>query len=390
MRFISVLIPFAFLLASACSGAPEALRDATVRDSAGVRIVENTNAADRASGWTIGETPVFRIGWAEDDPQFQQLTYGRMRSDGTAIVADERASILYFVPPEGAPVRSLGRRGEGPGEFGAIAGVLPLGADSLLVADTRNNRVSILDESGSPLVEMSYQPGRGFARYAPDGRVNGEFVLIPVMQGGSRDAPEGWDQRPVFRTTDFADWHVIAEHPLWYDQGPGPMNPVMHFGRVRAGPHGIVHLQTDRPAAFWYGLDGSLLQIARWDAAVRDVNDADWTELEEGVRAQGNIPAERLEETLETWRRGFGGLVPQFGMVHVDGSGNVWMGDSGFFTRAESRFNVISADGVWLGAIDFPAPVLVLDITETQALVVESNSLDVQAIALYDIARPVP
>lgn len=374
-------------LVAACADGPALSTDMTVADSAGVRVVSNTNSIGRASGWTIDATPLLRVGWTEGDPEFQSVTFGVLRSDGVTVVADDRAGQLYAIPPDGGPILTMGGKGDGPGEFNSINGLVSLGSDSLLVADARNRRVTILDGAGTMLSETTYQPMHGFAGYGVSARVDGILALVPFMTGGNANEEPGWKSFPVFRASDVANLEAVIELPLTYTAPRGSNNPVQQSGRVRAGRDGFVHARSDLPQVSWYGLDGSLLQVVRWDQELHEVDDQDWAALEAQARTSMRLPDERMDELLDRWRADFSGTMPLFGLMHVDHAGNVWLGAAGIFIRWEDRFRVISAEGEWLGSVDFPSPVWVLDITDTHALVVEKDDLDVQAVSLYEISK---
>ena len=51
-----------WLSAVACGGDGSS-STVTVRDSAGIRIVENHGTAEAEPAWRIGSDPLFRIGW---------------------------------------------------------------------------------------------------------------------------------------------------------------------------------------------------------------------------------------------------------------------------------------------------------------------------------------
>lgn len=71
VRYADALVLAA--LAAACShegskGTAGGAQDPVVRDSAGVRIVENGEAS--AAGWRVGTEPLFTVGWDPDGPTF--------------------------------------------------------------------------------------------------------------------------------------------------------------------------------------------------------------------------------------------------------------------------------------------------------------------------------
>lgn len=73
--------------------------------------------------------------------------------DGRYVVADEQQSRLFLVNPAVGPLDTLGRRGEGPGEFGYIGSVDALeGGRRVVVADRSNFRLSFLGVAADSLV----------------------------------------------------------------------------------------------------------------------------------------------------------------------------------------------------------------------------------------------
>ena len=362
--------------------------DVTIRDSSGVRIVETSNTLAKQSAWTIDPIPVRRVGWAGGDPEFQSVTYGTLRPDGSAVVADGGSGRLFVIPDDGGPVRAFGGRGDGPGEFNDFAGVVAVGTDSLVVADARNNRATVLDDRGGVLGDLPFQPLRGSARYGIAGRVDGQYALVPTMLGSNANEPPGWKRYPVFLSPDLSALEPVLDLPLLYEPPDASDNPVRQAGRVEAGPNGWLHARSDVAELAWYAPDGTLTQIARWDAEVRDVDVRDWEDVEAYARATMRLPPERLDELLGRWREDFSGTLPLFGLLRVDDAGNAWLGDSGLFVRWEDQVEIVSADGVYLGHVRFPVDVWVLDLSDTRALVVERDDLDVQAVAIYEIRKP--
>ena len=98
----------------------------TIRDSAGIRIVEN-HAPEWAAAdfWTIDPEPVIVIG---GDPAVARATADSVHliwrveglnrlSDGRVAVLSSGDKSLRLFEPSGRLSKSIGRAGEGPGEF---------------------------------------------------------------------------------------------------------------------------------------------------------------------------------------------------------------------------------------------------------------------------------
>ena len=133
----------ASILLAAC--APEsATTPVTVRDSAGVEIVESTAPMwDPGEEWVVAADPILDLadtgrGAAHE---FYRVADARRLVDGRIAVALQTEVRLYS--DSGAHERTIGREGDGPGEFRRITSLGMLPPDSLVVYDRR--RITVLD-----------------------------------------------------------------------------------------------------------------------------------------------------------------------------------------------------------------------------------------------------
>jgi hypothetical protein len=143
----------AVLVLAGCGGEGESasgatLAEPTVRDSAGIRIVENVNAA--LPVWTVEPDPVLSIGALEgtDAETLYQVNGITRLADGTWVVSNGGTEEVRLFGPDGEFLRSVGRSGEGPGEFTSLSATWVLAGDSIAVWDTRRRTMSVFDASG--------------------------------------------------------------------------------------------------------------------------------------------------------------------------------------------------------------------------------------------------
>ncbi|RKZ11471.1 hypothetical protein DRQ53_14860 [bacterium] len=104
-------------------------------------------------------TPVLVIG--EEDGELEFL-FGRIVDlavgpDGTIFVADQTAEHVRVFAPSGEFLRTIGREGQGPGEFGRLAAISVDEEGYLLAADA--SRVHIFAPDGKPI--QSFDTGSG-------------------------------------------------------------------------------------------------------------------------------------------------------------------------------------------------------------------------------------
>ncbi len=107
--------------ADAGSGAQSSF---TVRDSAGIRIVESTEPAEDRP-WVISDSPLFQVGNVSGRPEYELYRVrGALRlSDGSIVIANGGTDELRWYSLTGEFLHSAGGTGEGPGEFLALASV---------------------------------------------------------------------------------------------------------------------------------------------------------------------------------------------------------------------------------------------------------------------------
>ena len=135
---------------SACAGSsgPAAT---TVTDSAGVQVVTNQpGSIEAAQTWRLAAQPVVEIGAgaSPDAPLYRVAAVVPLPGGRVAIGTQTPPQVLVFAS-DGTLAATLGRQGDGPGEFHGVASVVPIGADSLAVWDDRRRRMSVFTMDGS-------------------------------------------------------------------------------------------------------------------------------------------------------------------------------------------------------------------------------------------------
>jgi hypothetical protein len=118
-------------------------------------------------------------------------------SDGAIAVADAAQRILVF-GPDGSHLRTIGREGQGPGEFTSLQSLHVLGGDTILAYDYRQRRASVFDRDGVQVGTIEIRRSGTLLGRWPDGTlVFAEQVLqrFPMTPG-------------IFRSP-YTEWHVL-------------------------------------------------------------------------------------------------------------------------------------------------------------------------------------
>jgi hypothetical protein len=111
--------------------------------------------------WTVDARPLADITGTDASGQpLVMLPSGATRlASGTIVVADGTAPAIRFFGADGAPLRSAGRSGAGPGEYRTIAWMGQCAPDTLFVYDLYTRRLAVLDSAGR-FVRQFDSPGK--------------------------------------------------------------------------------------------------------------------------------------------------------------------------------------------------------------------------------------
>jgi len=180
----------------------------TVRDSGGVRIVDNARPAWSArTAWTLSAAPVLTIGTtAGGEAHFGRIAGATRLRDGRIVVAERASLQLRTFDSTGRHLRTVGGKGQGPGEFSDIGVMMRLPGDSLAVESMRYS--SIFAPNGEFVRQVRYGPFAPGLLQVPFVAVIGRFddgsaVVGDFPQG--RSVPRGaarWVDSSTFLLVD--------------------------------------------------------------------------------------------------------------------------------------------------------------------------------------------
>jgi hypothetical protein len=386
----------------------------TVRDSAGIRIVKNHRPEQATLPWRVAEAPTVVIGDATADSarQLHHPTSATRLSGGQIVIADRGDAALRFFDDRGTPIRTVGRPGAGPGEFRFLWWIRRLPGDSLAAYDATLFRLSIYDSAG-PFQRSQDLPGRPglFWRQALN-LFEGGDALVYGMAPGTMARAEGIrrSERPLFRwppgateydslgiiwveeeyaarmgrqfldiplpfgrTLDFVPWHdrlLVGWTDTWELKAVGDGGRVQALFRLSHAPLPVTG--TDREAALEYLRTRSLKQEVR-----RTV-----------TRVAPNLPMPNTMPAFGRWAwERVSSDDPERPSLVVDADNNVWV----LQYRppgAPRAWDVLRADGRWLGAVTLPDGLEPFEIGRDYVLGWRKNDLGVIAVELHGLRRP--
>ena len=390
-RRATLAVAMASLAACADRSPPSTDIPAQIEDSAGVQIVEYAVVPEVEPPFAIAEEPVYRHGTSPGDYEFQSVNVGRLFPDGSAVVADRENSELVVLSPDGATHEVLARRGEGPGDVIYPYSMFVLGQDSVLVPDRRQSRITLF--VGDSVARIARLPRVGHLGVAGIGS-SGQLLLFDRVPYRSWvDIEEEWlaGHMTLFDTETGA-LDTVAPYDHFPRDVQGLMNPIRAVGWVTAAKGRFVHTRSDRPEVTWRLPDGTLERIVRWRAGPTLLTEGHLEPVEAHERLTGRmnygVSDARLEEIVQEgmslYRARIGQPLPFFGSPFADADGNVWLPSYRLaYPEEGSPYTVVSSEGEWLGRVEAPARLRILDVAGGLVLGVLRDELDVESVVVY-------
>lgn len=374
---------FLLLLTAACGGSKEENSTSTIVDSAGVTVVTSAGSAWGARGMSVDTNPVLRVGAEEAGPyQFSFISTARLLEGGGIAVVELSANEIRLFNAEGRHLRSVGRRGRGPGEFQVISGLFPRSGDSLVAYDQIERRATIfpLADGDARVVRSQAVPGARGSFSAFGAFSDGRLLLYNPGSGFRPDLQPGlqWVTSEVV-ALDPTDGSARTIVRL-----PSRQQFVLPGGdtKVVAPLHGAIHAvandgfywgTSDRYEMRFYDTTGTLRRILRRPLEPRPVTPAmieTWiaVNLETVRKREGEAAVAKYKQSYEEGP--FGDRVPLFDRAFVDGEGRLWVGLSEWpkSQAAPRRWSIFAPNGAWLGDVDAPANVRIVDCRDDRVL----------------------
>ncbi len=400
----------AILTSPGCARMESAAKwDGTVRDSAGIVIVENYGEPlwREEDRWTLKE--VLRIGTVTGEPEYQfgNITGLGVLSDGRLVVADAMAQNLSYFSPDGVHLRTVGQPGSGPGDFGGWLHVVVGPGDTLVVYDWTNMRANWLAPDGTWLGSQSLTPDDGWEILEWEDDPSGRIV---TMMGAMR-----YPGSPVTDTLDLILARDIRGAVLdTLGRVPSSLNYAVSGDATHFYYHpgasdvaltwdgGMVMGRSDQYRLLQYDSTGRLERIVSLDRErlpfTSQDRDVVMNMLENRWRKWGASPAQiaqgkslfHFADTYPAWQR-----------FACGPEGSLWVQQNlpytelppeaqedfflGYDPIAAHRWDVFDQEGRYLGVVEEPAGFIWLRTVDDMMYGFWTDELDVQHVMVLRI-----
>lgn len=388
---VSLVLALGVALA-ACGGGETASAPSVVRvDSAGIEIVTSA-VDDRPLAWTFERQ--YALGGAEEGPEsFYSMYEGLVDADerGRLYVLDPTSARVVVFEPDGTFLRTIGGRGEGPGELSRPASLAVGGAGELAVFDFGKSALVRFDSAGgaAPAQPFPFYPPVGGGRHF---RPSPTGVFVTAMLPG---APEGSFNHGL-RHISVGDTILLTNHlfpqpgmAMYASCGGGLNLPRVFEMEVKWDSRRATAVAAASPDYLLTQYEGtSPVRSIRTGRAARPATEAMAREqLGEGFRinfGQGpcTIPPEEMVP-----ERGFADVIPWVDRIALSPSGEVWVQRFEVGQGVRGAIDLFDESGAYIGTApaETPFPLVFLDADTFGAA--ERDAQDVTRLVVYRVVR---
>lgn len=361
-----------FLLAGGCESASPS--DSAIRtDSAGIMLVEYPRLPPiEESRIALAAEPdlVLGEGGAFEGPDYEFFQIGGVSQlhDGTLVVADNGSLALRFYGADGRFLRSVGRDGDGPGEFRRLNNLWLMAGDTAVVWDNRSRRLQHFRPDGAFVRAASITTAPFAAEFLglppqpqavlDDGRL-AVFLQSRSPGAGSHGVPERQPVLVALHRIDAGEWDSVRVASGWEQVfGPGLESYSYAFGAYTMAAGAGATMAVADAARFRVELfnpNGRL--VSTLSASVPEVPvtpDVIEAQIERDVDWFGVVPADFSARRRRAYSARHAPFLPAMRAIFVDADERIWAERYDVPARGPSRWEVFTRDGTWMGRVEMP------------------------------------
>ncbi|MGH7470490.1 MAG: 6-bladed beta-propeller [Longimicrobiales bacterium] len=346
--------------------------------------------------WALSAQPTVRIGEVEaaQEYMFAQVGDAVRLADGRIAVANGGSSELRVYDAQGKHLRTMGRAGDGPGEFRTLRYLWRLRGDSLVAVDTRNGRLTFYGPGPTMLHTVQLPPIPAASGRLSDGSYIAALGLAPPDKINNFQGHIDFVGLVLRRASPTAAYDTIVRGKA----GQSFVQPVGSSWRQYPYPYGRTAQIAIGNTRFYYG-DTHSTEIGIYDTRGTRVGAL---KLRDGARALSGADIERWiefevakrpnEQAKTDTRVALREIpaprkTPEFAALKLDDDGNLWVRRYGPPWDPSRDWDVYDPNGRSLASARLPARFEPSHIGRDFVLGVSKDEFDVERIELYRLTR---
>ena len=381
----------------ACGSDGNGFATASVRDSAGIRIVENP-AQTPIFEWHVDDQPLADIGGIEADAYhsvFRVSSIARL-SDETIVIANSGTSEVRYFDREGSFLHAVGGEGQGPGEFQGLIWLASFADDSIITYDIRQLRFSVFTRHGTFVRSFRFLTNDAVAFARVIGMYDDGSFLALGFADTRGERPSGLQRygAPLYHISNeghlLSDLGVFPGNEAYYKAFDGGFGlyelffPKMTYRFVRGND--LMVASNDAYEIKRYTQDGTLTEVIRRNADPVRVSDSHLRIARERMLEDASEERRQvLESTL--LEMPVSEVFPAYSLVRGDDLGNVWVQEYPIPGEESDRWDVFNPDGELLGSVALPSGLDPKHIGSDFVAGVWRDDLDIEHVQLYGLVK---
>ena len=388
-RVVRIILAAAPAAAVAACGTAQPSEAVVVRDSAGVRIVENFRPEwPEGQGWKIESQPAFIL------EEALEVTGVALLGDGTVAVLDAMGHRLHLYDAGGELRASVGQDGSGPGELRSPRGISRYRSDSMAVFDRTLGRISVFASSGAFVRSVPVR-FTGSRMEFVGALADGSFVL---WSAGFQPDQGTWREPATFFRLDsigeaMDTLFVVPGEEFYGSRFRGrPIYGPLPFGRrtVSAAQGGAEVLNTGEDCALAVRDPDGRKVMEVYRRCGRRVVSRAAVEAFEATRLAGleYEPARELVAAVYAAKKvpypNVGGPIDR---ILIDDTGHIWAEDYVLPIDTVRSWSVFRSDGRLLGTVVMPGNLEIEQIGADRVVGVTRNSAGVARVQVHPLVR---
>jgi hypothetical protein len=384
-------------LSMGCSPPPAERTAAVVRDSAGVRIVENSQGAQDGPTWRLSSDPAVQIGSDEGprEEQFHRIMHALRVPDGRIAVADQGSGAIRIFDARGRFLSRIGGAGGGPGEFGFLTGMQWVAGDTLLAFDAGSFRVLSFDLSGRLLEETRLRRDANLSFPTILGRHSDGSFHVAAGCSFDRRMPPGEfrnHQQHMLYSRDGTLLDTLGARlclTSWIEVAAGSTTMTrLPFGRSgipAVSGDEFLYGDGDRYEIAVHSATGELRRLIRLDRPNRPVSSADIEWVKESRLAEVSDERYRSEAARSYDRIQYPETMPAFERIIPADDGSIWIQLPPTRGEDSTIWDVFDRDGAFLGQAAGPARFQMMHVGADLVTGVWRNDLGVEVVQVHRV-----
>ncbi|MFG1690825.1 6-bladed beta-propeller [Gemmatimonadota bacterium] len=339
-------------------------------------------------------TELYNVGSMDgaDWEVFASVSEVAFDADGNLFVLDGGNQRVVVLGPDGGHVRTIGRRGGGPGEFLSPAAMAVTAGGELVVYDRGRRAYSVFEADGTfrenlptDIVRDGGMPGTNLQAHPRNGFAV-DFISMDVdtgdpatsrQDGGHvpiqwRSLEQGAAPQEIFRVDRIGPRPSMVARPGEMSVQIGgrmpAFTPTLNWGVLPSG--GAAFFQTTEYAVTVVGPTGEVERVLRRPIEPRgvagrdedDERDRRWADFDAGGGPQIRMVENDRELDTSAERRRifeqmmaqleFAEVIPVLANMAVDRAGRLWIQRTGRRVTEEGPVDIATADGEYLGTLE--------------------------------------